>query len=59
MKHLLPVFETLLSCVDVATVFCLQALDLGLFLPHFLFTIFIYKASYHSFYHLESYMKIS
>ena len=59
MQNLLPVFETVLSCMDVASVFYPQILDLGLFLPHFLFKIFIYKASYHSFYQLESYIKIS
>lgn len=36
-----------------------QILDLDLFLPHFLFKIFIYKASSCSFYQLESYIKIS
>lgn len=52
-------FETVLSCMDVASVFYPQILDLGLFLSHFLFKILIYKALYHSSYQLESYIKMS
>lgn len=59
MQSLLPIFETVLSCTDVASVVYPQILDLSLFLPHFLFKILISKASYHSFYQLESYIKIS
>lgn len=37
MESLLPVFETILSCMDVACVVYPQILDLGLFLPLFIF----------------------
>lgn len=50
MQSLVPVFETVLNCMDVASVFCPQIFDLSHFASHFLFKMLIYKASYHSFY---------
>lgn len=44
MQSLVPVFETVLNCMDVASVFCPHIFDSSLFLSHLLFKMLIYKA---------------
>lgn len=59
MESLLPVSESILSYMDVASVVYTQILDLCLFLPLFIFKKSCFRQLYISFHQLESNININ